>query len=54
MHDLVVIGTSIASGVGRGIDRSVTSGAVKSWIYHLADMIGARNVLNHSLPGQSM
>lgn len=54
MHDLVVIGTSIASGVGRGIDRSVTSGAVKSWIYHLADMIGARNVWNHSLPGKSM
>jgi len=54
MHDLVVIGTSIASGVGRGIDRTVTSGAVKSWIYHLADMIGARNVWNHSLPGKSM
>ena len=54
MHDLAVIGTSIASGVGRGIDRSVTSGAVKSWIYHLADMIGARNVWNHSLPGKSM
>lgn len=52
--DLLVVGTSIASGVGRGPERTPQAGAVKSWIYHLADLVGARNVWNHSLPGKPL
>jgi hypothetical protein len=54
LNDIVVVGTSIASGVGMGRLRKPEAGAVKSWIYWLAELSNARNVWNHSLPGKPL
>lgn len=55
LKDILVVGTSIASGVGKGLVTGVPeAGAVKSWVYYLADLTEAKNVWNHSLPGKPL
>lgn len=54
LKDILVVGTSIASGIGRGLEKKPEASAVKSWVHQLAEMTGARNVWNHSFPGKPL
>jgi hypothetical protein len=54
LNDILVVGTSIASGVGRGHEKQPEALTVKSWVQYLAEMTQAKNVWNHSFPGKPL
>lgn len=55
LNDILVVGTSIASGTGKGKEPNTPDPhAVKSWVNVLAEKSYARNVWNHSLPGKPL